>query len=242
MNDASIRMIFMQIPFLVTVRDDHNHTLLGNLVLAKFAGFKQIKKLEGLSDFDAPWSDNASIYSQHDQDAFNGIIYKQFEPCMTADGYKVLLVQKIPLKNKCNGIKAVIGVAIEITEKEIVSTIHLIEKKHSLTQERALIVSSKPYIQEKFPTVNLSTKDIECIYYILRGRSSKVIANYYHCSCRTIEARLDTLKAKFECPTKQMFIEKLAELGFMSMIPESILSKQLGYTENILNQLSLSEL
>lgn len=226
-------MIFMHIPFVVAIRDGENHTLLGNPVLARFAG-RKLREVKGLSDFEAPWSVYAEIYAKQDQDALRGVVYRQFEPCMTKEGYKVLLTEKIPFKNSLQNKKVLLSVAVEITEKEILSTLHLVEHYSPLSEGNVLIISNSSYLREKFPDNHFGHKDIECIYYLLRGRSAKVIARYFNCSSKTIEARLERLRGKFQCSSKQMLVEKLTEFGFMTMIPESILKRRLGHPEILL--------
>ena len=229
MTNKLLSLIFLQIPHLITIRNAQNCAVFGNAVLAKYAGKKYLRQVKGLSDYDAPWGNNAHHYARHDQDAFNGICYQQFEPCYTKEGYKVLLMHKIALRKMVDGEHLLMGIAVEITDKVILTALRIVESQSPLASGSIVIVSNQSYLENRFPDYRFTEKEIECIYYILRGRTAKVIAGQYHCSPKTIEARIEQLRWKLDCASKQMLIDKLYEMGFMSMIPQSILYNRLGY-------------
>lgn len=58
-------------------------------------------------------------------------------------------------------------------------------------------------------TVLLAPREIECIIYILRGKTSKQIARMLELSHRTVEFYISRLKNKLYCHTKSELIEKI---------------------------------
>lgn len=55
----------------------------------------------------------------------------------------------------------------------------------------------------------LAPREVECIIYILRGKTSKQIARILELSHRTVEFYIGRLKNKLDCHTKSELIEKI---------------------------------
>lgn len=55
----------------------------------------------------------------------------------------------------------------------------------------------------------LAPREVECIIYILRGKTSKQIARMLQLSHRTVEFYIGRLKNKLHCHTKSELIEKI---------------------------------
>jgi DNA-binding CsgD family transcriptional regulator len=49
---------------------------------------------------------------------------------------------------------------------------------------------------------NLSRRELECLFYLLRGQTAKAIGQHLCLSKRTIESYIENIKAKFGCRTK----------------------------------------
>ncbi|MFN7096165.1 MAG: helix-turn-helix transcriptional regulator [Gammaproteobacteria bacterium] len=71
-------------------------------------------------------------------------------------------------------------------------------------------------------SMNLTQREIECLYYTLRGKSAKSIANVLKLSSKTIEYYIQQLKIKFEVLTKAQLIDKAITLGYLEKIPLSL--------------------
>lgn len=69
----------------------------------------------------------------------------------------------------------------------------------------------------------LSDRELECLFYFLRGKTCKDIGKTLGLSHRTIEAYLAKIKLKFEVETKSQLIEKAIELGYLYSMPGSLL-------------------
>lgn len=55
----------------------------------------------------------------------------------------------------------------------------------------------------------ISPREIECISYILRGKTSKQIAKVLELSHRTVEFYVNRLKTKLHCRSKSELIERI---------------------------------
>ncbi len=70
---------------------------------------------------------------------------------------------------------------------------------------------------------DLSVRQQECLFYLLRGFTCKSIAKKLYISIRTAEFHLEQLKLKFNSLTKSELIEKATFMGFYNYLPSSLL-------------------
>ncbi len=71
----------------------------------------------------------------------------------------------------------------------------------------------------------LSPKESICLYYLMRGQTSKEIAKRMSVSPKTIDNYITHINNKFGCVSRTQLIEKAYSLKFNLYIPEGILSK-----------------
>jgi len=69
----------------------------------------------------------------------------------------------------------------------------------------------------------LTPREMECLFYLMRGRTTKHIAKILNLSPRTVEIYVARLKMKFNCVNKSDLIYKTIEEGYMEIIPSSSL-------------------
>lgn len=72
---------------------------------------------------------------------------------------------------------------------------------------------------------HLSEKEKECLFFYLRGYTSKQIANLFERSARTIESRIRNIYKKMSCVNKSQLIEVAIEQGIFFSIPHSLFAK-----------------
>jgi len=87
------------------------------------------------------------------------------------------------------------------------------QRKSSLNQFSYTVV-------DKVPEFNISKRKMECLFYILRGKSANDIAKILHRSRRTIEAHTEELKHLLNCSTKPELIEKSIDMGMLNYVPK----------------------
>ncbi len=79
------------------------------------------------------------------------------------------------------------------------------------------------YAIEKTYSDNLSPRESECLFYIIRGKTMKSIADIFSISPRTIEKHVESIKRKMKCTTKNQVIEKAIGKGYLSIILTNVL-------------------
>ena len=90
------------------------------------------------------------------------------------------------------------------------------------------------YTLESRNITALSTKESECLFYLLRGKPLKSIADNIGLSKRTVETYVDNIKAKFTCYTKHELLDIAFQHGLIHVVPKSIINSAL--THNILRR------
>ena len=68
----------------------------------------------------------------------------------------------------------------------------------------------------KFKAAGLSQRQSECLHYLCRGATAKIIAQQLHISYRTVEAHVASIKTRFNCQNRYEMIEKAIQLGEQS--------------------------
>lgn len=72
-------------------------------------------------------------------------------------------------------------------------------------------------------TYGLSKKEMEVLFYFLRGKCAREIASIIYRSEKTINFHLDKIKFKFNVTSKSVLIEKAVSEGYMNIIPENLI-------------------
>jgi DNA-binding CsgD family transcriptional regulator len=226
-SDINLQSIFEHLPCYVYLRDLENHIIGGNIKTLQLAGAKKIEALECLSDFDAPWCEYSDNYIKHDKDTLSGLHYRQLDPVMSADGFKVLMAEKTALFNEKGKFSAILGIGIEITDSDILSFVNHVHKQVPLNEKRSIVISDENYLDSKLNSINLSKRESECLFYTLHGYTVKMIAKVLKISPRTAEGYIDNLKNKLGCNNKKELIELSIELGIFHFVPESLVKNKI---------------
>lgn len=94
-------------------------------------------------------------------------------------------------------------------------------------QKIALVKNSPQFsyiIDDQIEDYSITERQMEVLFYLLRGKTSKEIGKLLHLSQRTIESHIIQLKNTFDCDTKSELIEKAIMLGLVQYLPRGILS------------------
>ncbi len=75
---------------------------------------------------------------------------------------------------------------------------------------------------------NLTPREEEVLFLIIRGKTAKLAAASLGLSPRTVQQHIDMLKAKFNVSTKGELIDMAIAAGYLNQIPISLFSKQLS--------------
>ncbi len=70
----------------------------------------------------------------------------------------------------------------------------------------------------------LAKREMDCLFYLLRGKTMKEIAIALDISWRTVESYLYRIKSKWGCEKKNDIVDYAIANGFLNYIPKEILS------------------
>lgn len=177
-------------------------------------------------DQELPWSCFAESYQKDDHYVIkNRKNLTIINPVRLLKNQSLLLINKrSPIINDSDQVEGIFSMASPIAEHQFCSAMFLL-------YERDRFYIGNEYknigyiISERDGPENLSTKEFECLFFILRGKNARQIAEITFRSVRTIESHIESLKYKFSCTSKSELIEKAIDVGLMRIIPKSIIAK-----------------
>ncbi len=82
-------------------------------------------------------------------------------------------------------------------------------------------------LKNEYGDINLSNREAQCLFYLLRKKSVPDISAILNISKRTIESYINHVKLKMNCFTQTELCEKATTLGFLDIIPCSLISSSI---------------
>lgn len=202
--------------------DHESNYLFINKTGADWLGFKNPESAIGKSHFDinCPAVELAPVWVAQDKKTLAGV-QERFVGfnCYAGDSWRFVLVQK-SIYNDDQGHTEILCQVSDITHTSLSSASHFIYKEF-LSSSQFKRKQFSYVIDEKFCNT-LSKRQSECLFFLLRGKTSKEIAKYVGLSYRTVEKHIEGIKLKFSCETRNQLIEKSIAEGFFNFIPETL--------------------
>jgi DNA-binding CsgD family transcriptional regulator len=203
--------------------------LMASDTALKWTGFKAHTALEGASYCDMPCkiSEEHDVYIAQNQSliAHNTELSILGYYCYANDDWKIIFGKKYILKDQNDKILALVSHFNDITRYNIVDLNKFLEitiGKHSVKINRKQV---SYVLNDTYHETLLSKRQSECMFFLLRGKTAKDIAKILRLSPRTVEEYIDQIKSKLNCNTKSDLIEKAIQLGYINIIPKSLLEK-----------------
>ena len=226
-ESSMLSQVLNQLPYHYGIKDTHSVFQVANNNLAKLMGYEDGLSMTGIKecDIDSPAAKHADEFQRQDQLVMSsGKPLKGINISRYDDGLlKILLGQKEAFRDEEGNIIGVSGSTLDLDAFPVLlnSIKPLIFSEpyfKSLRQDDYLFFS----LSETHDDVNLTKRETECLYFMLRGRTSKSIAEILCKSIRTIETHTDHIKEKFDCKSKQELVDKAISLGYLYHIPPSL--------------------
>lgn len=129
-------------------------------------------------------------------------------------GHKKLIVSD-------NEIIGTIANFIDVTNNGIIDVGRLLFNKEKKLQRKKMTF----LIQNRHDYHGLTKKEQECLFFLIRGCSYAEISKRLHIAITTIQTHIEHIKHKLQVGNKSQVIEKAMALGFLSVIPETLLAK-----------------
>ncbi len=196
--------------------------IYGNYKFRSISGIHRQDNLLNMSDEDMPWSTYCEDYRQHDHDTLLGLKYLQLEITEGCNGVRTSVIsRKYPLYDYSGKTVAIICFA-QYAKKNL---IHL--------SDELLYYDGKPlkisnYLQDHLQQhrhKDLTSRESECLFYLLRGRTPKEIANKLFVSPKTVYFHIENIKKKWNCHSRSDIFDKAYEYECFNVIPPDIFSE-----------------
>lgn len=214
--------IIEQLPGYIAWKDNNHHYLGCNRNLANVYDFSHPNQIIGMKDKDLGEVTEEALAFYHDSDklALNGKTVKVIHNIGSPDLTKSFLLEKKPLFNTENSIVGTIFQCHELKENIILSL-----RKHD---EKYQLPYLKSYKIEAFENpFDLSTRELECLFCVLRGMTAKRVAEVLQLSKRTVEFYISNIKNKFGSLTKSELMVLSIQYGYMDVIPPRFINYNL---------------
>lgn len=212
-------------------KDLEGRYLKSNQPLATFFGFKQNREMAGVTDYDLRSAavELAEVFQACDKQVISQKADRKFLEIVksTKQEMRVMAVTKAPIVGDAGIFIGTFGRATDMTD-HFLKLGCLLTKSHPHKYSQQLSVSSFTIGAMSGSPINLTSRQAECLFFLLRHKTIQQISLILNLSVRTIETYVEQLKIKFYCPNKNALLEKALSLGFFYMVPESIFSQQLS--------------
>ena len=213
-------LILDQVPGYLGWKDKNLKYIGANKNLLNSMGRKSLEDLIGLDDSELALNSHQVniLFRQQDLLALQGHSLEIIHG-LENEQDKTYFLQKTPLRNHNSEIVGVIYHCTPWSQANFLTSIKKIDKKY-----QPLESVSDYYTFGIFHNVsNLSDRELECLFFQLRGKTAREIADIFKLSKRTIESYIDNVKFKLGCLNKtEMLVTAIAQ-GYHHHIPKTLL-------------------
>ena len=220
-------------PYLMIWQKDLRsvYTYANDMTLELF-GLNHLDKLIGITDEMIPCkiSELAKKFQQDDLAVMNSGKSKtllEIVQCTKNNDWKILQTTKTASYDSNKRITGTLSFCMDITHS-LTTLRNFFLKDHQIINAKNTFSLNYEF-NAKIEQFNLSPKQSECLFYLLRGMTSKKIADILKVSPRTIEAHVMSIKHKMDCSNKSEVIDKALAMGLQNIIPNNIFSRQASF-------------
>ncbi len=211
--------IIDQLPSSIAWKDAELNYLGANRNLIHSMGLNDPHQLIGINDqqllIDEPHL--SEFFIQQDLSVLAG---NTIEILHTLDkDNNTYLLQKSPLRDEDNTIAGIILLCTPFSAANLFSQIKQIDQKYYSLQKDHMHYM----VDENHNPIGLSTRELECLFLQIRGKTAKEIAEILKLSKRTVEYYIDNMKTKFGCFNKAELLTAAMSHGYQYHIPKTLL-------------------
>lgn len=191
--------------------------------LENTAGIKR-KELAGKNDYATPWGDVlGSQFRYQDKMAMKNGCSDVFEP-LKVNKSLVFVTRciRVPIRDNTGKILGVMGQTIILSSRsnlcEAMQALMKIDKKNlDSSMQMNFAYQLKPYPN----SLQLTSRETECLFLLVRGKTAKEIGKFLDISSRTVESHIENIKIKLNVSSRSQIISKAIDLGLLDIIPKN---------------------
>lgn len=210
----------------VWAKDKESRYLYANALLLKTYN-STLDQALGKKDAElpAPASELGELFYQEDQRVLVTGATTHVLSCFSWQEYQrfsFLLVQKNVLRDEKNDVIGTFGIGMDVSHNTRLTNLLLHIDPHmidAIKQQKQCSYS----IENTYASINTTPREMECLFFMLRGNTAKKIASMLNLSPKTVESHIENIKHKARCSSREQLIEKCITEGLVNIIPRSLL-------------------
>lgn len=213
-----------QLPGMALLRDTECRCLWANEFTARSLGFANQAAVIGRTPFDLPCPAAICAASFVEQ-AHYVITHKKalymLEILNLSQGERrILWTSEQPILHH-NTVLGGLRHAIDLTHFPMAKVSDwLLKSEQYYTPQRA---DTRSYTVNGSPKDHgLTPRELDCLFYVLRGQTNKEVGRSLGISCRTVDKYLQNIKYKWHCPNKKNVIDRAIQEGLLDYLPTHI--------------------
>jgi DNA-binding CsgD family transcriptional regulator len=215
---------------LVSWKDPDSRFMGCNEQWAKYARLKKAREIIGKDDSNFSWGADGytEVFKEEDREVLSGTVSVTLGKYSYVDGKKIIITQKNPLTDKSGQVIIIVNYITEIKMPTLLNVTQTLAQMN-IEMEPVLIDYLKKILLCNDDCINLTPREEECLYYLIRGLSAKEIGRKLDLSNRTVEFYIAAIKDKLNCRKTSALIAKAIGIGYFDNIPTGILLNKYGY-------------
>lgn len=199
-----------------------------NRKITKNLGLKDKNAAIGLNDYEIPcFADVANSFQIEDKQVLAARKIHEYLTIVNYPkcGWAIFLVTKVPWYDSNHNLAGILGYGQDLSNL-LMNHFDLFK---GLIFDKKIIPSSfildKNFSKKTNVEINLTPRESECLFLLIRGNTIKTIGKILQLSPRTIEHYVEQLRYKFTTTTKAELISKSIDQGFLNYIPKKLLTR-----------------
>jgi DNA-binding CsgD family transcriptional regulator len=226
--DPSLRALFDQMPGLWGCKDENSVFMYVNPVYARVVGLKHHLDMVGRTDFDIPCDAAAcaDLFQTQDKEVMasaKSLKILDIHPC-AGGKWGAYILTKTPLVDQGKVIGTIFH-GMDITSARTLELGSLLGRvRLGAEHERQLSY----IVGDQKGQLDLSSRESEVLFYLIRGKRVKDIAVLLDLSPRTVEQHVATMRNKFSASSQYELIDQAINRGYLDYIPERLFKRQMS--------------
>lgn len=173
-----------------------------NDAFLNISGADEYDDVIGSNDYDF-WEKYAPFMQENDSEVFSTQLSKTIiEPSILVNNNKQVfyLSHKVPLRARSGKIIGVFGQSV------------LYNQSLDIVNQLKQLPFSPQELSDNKSTTELSNRQMQCLYYLIKGHTAKQIGKILGLSNKTVEFYFSNLKKKLGCNSRMELIKKAINL------------------------------
>ena len=232
MIDALIlKNLIDNLPCSSAYKDVNSVFTHANAEYAKIVELKHPLDVVGRTAYDMPARSSECAALVHEQD--NKVI-KSGKPLSLlgihpdAQGkFKAYKFLKTPLRNGSGEVDGIFVTGEDLTSETTFKLGSFLQKIPIATNGKLLLDNGTYLIGTDHIGIDISKREHEVLFYSLRVKRTKVIANLLDITPRTVFKHMTAIREKFEVGTTSELRDKATEMGLIHVLPQGIFDPKL---------------